>query len=116
MKKKLTDNELVMDGYKALYAAATPSADFEQLVNECCRYVDREGKTHITETPLTIEECAQRGWQKDIEYMNYELDEDTYREIIEAKIKEHKLTGFRAEAFKNTMYLGSGPAFKKREE
>jgi hypothetical protein len=48
--------------------------------------------------------------------MNYELDEDTYREIIEAKIKEHKLTGFRAEAFKNTMYLGSGPAFKKREE
>jgi hypothetical protein len=116
MKKKLTDNELVMDGYKALYAAATPSADFEQLVNECRRYIDRDGKVHLTEAPLTIEECAQRGWQKDIEYMNYELDEDTYREIIEAKIKEHKLTGFRAEAFKNTMYLGSGPAFKKRDE
>jgi hypothetical protein len=115
-KKKLTDNELVMDGYKALYAAATPSADFEKLVNECCKFVDRDGKTHITETPLTLEECMERGWQKDIGYMDYELDENTYREIIEAKIKEHKLKGYRAEAFKNTMYLGAGPAFKKREE
>jgi hypothetical protein len=115
-KKKLTDNELVMDGYKALYAAATPPADFEKLINECCKFIDRDGKQHITEAPLTIEECAERGWQKDIGYMDYELDEDTYREIVESKIKEHKLTGFRAEAFKNTMYLGAGPAFKKRDE
>lgn len=116
MKKNLTDNELLIDGYKALYAAATPSADFEQLINECRRYVDRDGRVHIVDTPLTIDECAVRGWQKDIEYMNYELDEETYRNIVESKIKEHNLTGFRAEAFKNTMYLGSGPAFKKTEE
>lgn len=116
MAKKISDDELIIDGYKALYAAATPSADFEQLVNECRRYVDRDGKVHITETPLSIEECSERGWQKDIEYMNYELDETTYRAIVEAKIKEHKLKGFRADAFKNTMYLGAGPAFKKVEE
>lgn len=114
MAKKLTDYELEMDGYKALYAAATPSVDFEQLVNECRRYIDREGKIHITEEPLTTEECAIRGWRKDIQYMNYELDEVTYHEIVEAKIKEHKLKGVRAEAFKNTMYLGSGPNFTKK--
>ena len=113
MKRKLTDDELVIDGYKALYAAATPSADFEKLMNECLRYVDKTGAVHFTDTPLSKEECMQREWQKDIEYMNYELDAETYKKIIESKIEEHKLTGFKAEAFKNTMLLGCGPAFKK---
>lgn len=114
MAKKITDDELIKDGYKALYAAATPSADFEQLVNECLKYVDSEGKVHYTETPLTSIECKERGWQKDIGYMDYELDEETYTTIVENKIKEHKLKGLRAQAFRNTMYLGSGPAFKKK--
>ena len=113
MGKKLTDNELVIDGYKALYAAATPPADFEKLLNECCKYIDYDGKVHYTEAPLTIEECQSRNWQKDIGYMNYVLDEETYRQIVEDKVKEHKLKGNRAQAFKNTMYLGCGPAFKK---
>lgn len=113
MKKKLTDEELVMDGYKALYAAATPPADFEKLVNECLKYVDETGAVHFTEEPLTKEQCAERRWQKDIDFLNYELDADTYREIVEKKIKEHNLTGIKAEAFKNTMLLGCGPAFKK---
>lgn len=114
MAKKISDDELVMDGYKALYAAATPPADFEKLINECVRYVDKDGKTHITDKPLTKEECMQLMWQKDIEYMNYELDEEVYHSIVEEKIKEHKLSGFRAQAFRNTMYLGSGPAFAKK--
>lgn len=115
MKRKLTDDELVIDGYKALYAAATPSADFEKLMNECLRYVDKTGAVHFTDIPLSKEECMQREWQKDIEYMNYELDVETYKKIIESKIEEHKLTGFKAEAFKNTMLLGCGPAFKKED-
>lgn len=113
-KKKLTDDELVMDGYQALYAAATPSADFKKLVSECVRFIDKDGKVHYTEEPLSIDECRTRGWQKDIEYMNYELDEDVYKEIVESKIKEHKLKGFKAQAFRNTMYLGSGPTFTKK--
>lgn len=114
MAKKITDDELVIDGYKALYAAATPAADFEKLINECLKYIDRDGKVHYTETPLTANECKERGWQKDIGYMDYELDEDTYVSIVESKVTEHNLTGFRADAFRNTMYLGSGPAFKKK--
>lgn len=115
MRKKLTDDELVIDGYKALYAAATPPADFEQLMNECKKYVDRNGHTHYTEAPLTKQECMERGWQKDIGYMDYELDEETFKEIVENKIKEHKLKGTKAQAFRNTMYLGSGPTFKKKD-
>lgn len=114
-KKKLTDDELVMDGYKALYAAATPSADFEKLINECLRYVDREGKTHYVEQPLTAQECAERDWRKDIQYMDYELDEEIYKDIVESKIKEHNLKGFRADGFRNTMYLGCGPCFKQKD-
>lgn len=109
MAKKISDNDLVMDGYKALFAAATPSVDFEELVNNCLRYVDKEGKTHFTDKPLTTEECADKGWLKDIEYMNYSLSSDEYKNIVEAKIKEHNLKGIRAEAFRTTMYLGSGP-------
>jgi hypothetical protein len=112
-RKKLTDDELVMDGYQALYTAATPPADFKKLVDECVRFIDKDGKVHFTETPLSSAECIDRGWQKDIEYMNYELDEEIYKNIVESKIKEHKLTGIRAQAFRNTMYLGSGPTFKK---
>ena len=107
---KITDKDLIIDGYKALYAAATPSVDFEELINNCCRYVDKESVTHITEKPLTDEECIAKGWMKDIQYTNYKLDLKTYKEIVENKIKEHKLKGFRAEAFKNTMFLGSGPS------
>lgn len=114
-KKKLTDEELVMDGYQALYAAATPSADFKKLVDECVRFIDMDGKTHFTESPLTGDECMARGWRKDIEYMNYELEEEVYKEIVESKIKEHKLKGYKAQAFRNTMYLGSGPTFTKKD-
>ena len=113
-KKKLTDEELVMDGYQALYAAATPSADFKKLVSECVRFIDKDGKVHYTSEPLNSDECLSRGWKKDIEYMNYELDEEIYKEIVESKIKEHNLKGFKAEAFRNTMYLGSGPTFSKK--
>lgn len=114
VSKKLTDDELVMDGYQALYEAATPSADFKKLVENCVRFIDNDGKIHYTEQPLTSEECKNRGWKKDIEYLNYELDEDVYKNIVESKIKEHNLKGYKAEAFRNTMYLGSGPSFKKK--
>jgi hypothetical protein len=114
-KKKLTDYELEMDGYQALYAAATPSADFKKLVDECVRFIDHNGKLHFTEEPLSDDECRARGWRKDIEYMNYELDEEVYKEIVESKIKEHKLKGYKAQAFRNTMYLGSGPTFTKKD-
>lgn len=114
--KKLTDDELIIDGYKALYAAATPSVDFEKLLNECCKYIDQECKTHYTETPLTKDECIERGWRKDIDYMSYELDEDLYEEIVQSKIKEHKLKGIRALGFRNQMYLGCGPKSVRKEE
>ena len=41
--------------------------------------------------------------------MNYSLSSDEYKNIVDAKIKEHNLKGIRAEAFRTTMYLGSGP-------
>jgi hypothetical protein len=112
MAKKITDDELIMDGYRALYAAATPPADFLTLINECRKYIDYDGKIHYTEEPLTPEECSARGWKKDIGYMDYELEKELYDAIVEGKIKEHKLKGYRAQAFKNTMYLGCGPKFK----
>lgn len=111
----MTDNELWMDGMKALYNAATPSADFEKLINECVRHIDSEGKVQYSAVPLTEEECAIRCWRKDINYMNYELDEETYQNIVESKIKEHNLSDIKATAFKNSMYYTCGPLIVKKK-
>jgi hypothetical protein len=111
MAMAISDDELVRDGYRALYKAATPSADFDRLVAECTKYIDAECNVHYTDFPLSVEELTARTWKRDIGYMDYTLDEETYRKIVEDKVKEHKLTGMRATAFRNTMYLGSGPAF-----
>lgn len=110
----ISDDELVKDGYRALYKAATPSADFDKLVEECTRYIDKDGKPHFTDKPLSIVELQALNWKRDICYMDYSLDEETYHKIVEDKVKEHKLKGVRAQAFRNTMYLGCGPAFAKK--
>lgn len=108
-KKKLTNEEIVMDGYQALFKAATPSADFMQLINNCCKYIDMSGNIHNTDTPLTKEECITKGWRKDINYMDYELEEDVYEQIVQDKIKQHNLNPNDAEKFRFQMYLGCGP-------
>ena len=106
---KLTDEEIVKDGFKALYAAASPSADYDKLISECVKYIDKDSITHITEKPLTDEECQERGWYKDIGYLDYELEETKYLQIIEDKIKEHNLDEYKALLFKNTMIHTHGP-------
>jgi hypothetical protein len=113
MEKQLTE-DMLLDCYQALYESATPKADFKKMVEECCRYIDKDCSIHITEQPLPIEELQKRGWYKDIQYMNHEIDEDTYEQIVKSKIKENGLTGIQEQKFVDYIYNGCGPRIIKK--
>ena len=93
-RKSLTD--VVLDIYRELYKNATPSADFDKLVEQAS--VDQRGR-------------------KVIPYMNYYLDKDKYEKIVDKWIKRYRRRG---EAFTNGIkfeaYLGCGPLSSKKAE
>jgi hypothetical protein len=84
-----------MDCYRELYKESTPSADFDELVNNAP--INDEG-------------------QKMIDFNAYEIDFDKYNEIVEKYIKKIKLTPYEERGFRFEMFLGSGPRTKIREE
>ena len=81
--------------YRKLYKASTPSADFDELVNNAS--IDENG-------------------QKVIDFMAYEICEYEFSEIVSDVIKEYKIRSHRQDLFKNTILLGCSPKFKKTEE
>ena len=79
------------------------------MINNCRKYIDYECFVHFTEKPLTNKECEERGWRKDINYMDYTISLEMFNAIIENKILTHKLEPTKAEAFRNSMQFGCGP-------
>jgi hypothetical protein len=76
-----------------LYKEATPSADFDKLVEEA---------------PLN------NLGQKVIDFDSYELDSKTFDKIVEETIEKYKLTSkFDLSSFRFTVYLGASPRTKK---
>lgn len=108
--------QLINETYRMLFKESTPSADYDELVANCCRYADDHGQIHTTEKPLSVEEMIDRGWKKAIDYMSYYLDKDRYSEIVESQAKKYKVRGMELSQFRTTMYLGWGPTSCKPEE
>lgn len=94
MKKLNKDDQAIMECYKLLYKESTPSADFEELVENAI--------------------INERG-QKVIDFNSYEIDEDLYRSIVESIIKKYKFKNYKVQQFKNTIALGCSPKFKNNE-
>ena len=86
--------EAIRECYRKLYKASTPSADFDELVNNAP--IDENG-------------------QKVIDFMGYEICEYEFSEIVDEVIKKHKIKTHRITPFKNSIYLGCSPKFKKTE-
>ena len=114
--------EAINETYRMLYKEATPSADYDELVANCCRYADENNNIQVTEQPLSKEEMLSRGWKKAIDYMSYYLDQKRYNEIVEAQAAKYKIKGCELNGFRMEMYLGHGPTscsaedLKKRKE
>lgn len=92
MTSKSIDKAL-MYCYRELYANATPSASFDELLKNA-----------------TINERGQR----EIPFMDYEIEESKFDEIIDDTIKVYKIKGaILKQSFKNTILFGCSPKFKK---
>jgi hypothetical protein len=92
MTNKNIDKAL-MHCYRELFANSTPAASFDELL-----------KNSTTN---------ERG-QREIPFMDYEIEESKFDEIIDDTIKVYKIKGtILKQSFKNTILFGCSPKFKK---
>jgi len=86
-------SDAILNCYRQLFAHATPPANFDKLVEEA-----------------TIND---RG-QKEIPFMDYEIDEELMDSIIDDTMKTYKIKDKTIQdRFKRTIYLGCSPKSKQ---
>jgi hypothetical protein len=86
-------DKALMHCYRELFANSTPAASFDELL-----------KNSTTN---------ERG-QREIPFMDYEIEESKFDEIIDDTIKVYKIKGtILKQSFKNTILFGCSPKFKK---
>jgi hypothetical protein len=97
MKMEARPNEeaAVLECYRRLYKASTPSANFDELMAKA--YVDENGMKHIP-------------------FNDYEIEDEYLRDIIEDVIKEYKIKpAIRQQAFRLTIHFGASPKVKLKQ-
>lgn len=87
------NEKILFDFYRRCYKAATPSADFDELVANA--------------------EVIQG--RKHIKYNDYLLEEDVFNKIIEDIFKEYKISKYERKAFSFEFHLGCAPKIKMNE-
>jgi len=87
-------NDAMMACYIELYKQSTPSANFQELMDNA-----------------TINE---RG-QKEIPFNDHEIEEELFNNIINIVVKKYKFKNWEARALKNSVLLGCSPKFKRNE-
>ena len=86
-------DKAIMHCYRELFANATPPASFDELLKNS-----------------TVNEQGQR----EIPFMDYEIEESKFDEIMADTIKVYKIKGsILKQSFKNTILMGCSPKFKK---
>lgn len=89
MKK---DDKILLEIYRQLYKASTPSADFDKM----------------------MEEAEINEWgQKVIPFMDHEIENNVYEEIIENVLKGYRVPIGRRRLFRQSVALGCSPKTKK---
>ena len=84
------EDQIMWDIYRDLFKEATPSGDFDKLVEDA---------------PIN-----ERG-QKDIGFMNYEISEDLFNQILDRHLKGKRITKLKQRMIRNTVLLGCSPRF-----
>jgi len=90
--KQSKDEKILWEYYRRAYKAATPSADFDKLV----------------------EEAPIRDGRKEIDYMAYELEEEIQEQIAKDIFKEFRVPVYKRKAFNIEFHLGCGPKTKPK--
>jgi hypothetical protein len=84
------EQQIIWDIYRDLYKEATPNVDFDKLVEE---------------SP------TNSVGQKDIGFMNYEIPESKFNEILDRHLKGRRITKLKQRMLRNTVLLGCSPKF-----
>jgi hypothetical protein len=86
-------DKAIMHCYRELYANATPPASFDELLENAT--VNEQG-------------------QKVIPFLDYEIEEDVFEEIVADTIKVYKINrSYLKQSFRFTIMMGCSPKFKK---
>jgi hypothetical protein len=85
-------DKAILECYQLLYFNATPSANFDLLVENAA--LNAQG-------------------QKVINYDFYEIEEDVFNKIIIDMIKKHKIKKCYRGMFERTILFGCSPKFKR---
>ena len=92
MKATPIEEQAILECYRRMFKASTPSGDFDEL--------------------LAKAEKNDIG-QKVIPFMDYEIEENMFTKILQDIIKEFKIKKYRQDLFRVTIALGCAPKFKK---
>ena len=85
------DEKILHEIYRELFKASTPSGDWDVLLENS-----------------TINE---RG-EKEIPYMDYEIDGDEMQAIFDAAMKKYRIPKYRIRQFSFAIWLGCSPKTK----
>ena len=91
LELKTKEDKTLYEIYRRLFAAATPSGDFDKLVANA--KIDEHGRKHIP-------------------FMDYEITSNDMDNIIMTVLKENKIKKGDWGKFKTTVYLGCSPKTK----
>ena len=94
MSRTAVLKEQVLNCYREMFAASTPSADFDELMANA-----------------TINEHGQ----KEIPYMDYEISSEEFDKILDMFLndKKIKMTTLEKKVFSQTIHLGCSPKTKR---
>jgi hypothetical protein len=93
MKATNKEEKAMLECYRRLFKASTPSGDFDDLVSNA--------------------KLNKRG-QKEIPFMDYEIEEEMMSNIVNEVTAEFKIKGYRKNAFRASIYLGCSPKTKTK--
>jgi hypothetical protein len=88
-------DKAIMHCYRELFANATPAASFDELLKNS-----------------TVNDSGQR----EIPFMDYEIEEEKFNEIIEDTIAVYKIKRkILKQSFRFTVLMGCSPKFKNKK-
>lgn len=87
-------DKVLHETYELLFKASEPSVDFNNLVENAS--------------------INERG-EKEIPFMDYEIDEDVMSGIMESQVKKYKMKPYDKRGFNIAIYLGCSPKTKYKK-
>jgi threonyl-tRNA synthetase len=106
--------EIVLETLTKMYDVSEPKLDFMNYIQTTNKYVDNKNHKRVeTEKHLSIEEMVEKNFSIDVPFEEHFIDEDKFEEIIHEQIKKYKLNKLEQKRFRNQIYLGCSPTYKK---